>query len=480
MHRTLRFALPLATLALAACAEHIAAPEPVPAPPPVVVQALACSADVRGRAVDVRDAGAGAGAARGRHHRRAGDQRAAAPPPTWPTTRPRGCSGWTRPSRTCGGDDARDVRRREGGRHPRLLPRRARRSSAAAARWGRQHDGEQIFMAPGEPFFNYAVHAAAPAPPRRRGSGAFACPRACTRFVFSVYLEAPVFDNRPHPPTYGQFPADGGRVQPQLRADARGRHLLLGERRRRAAGARRTGFPGPGEGGGRRGVAVGHGRIRAHLRRHRGQPAALLGQGRPPRAGGAGDGGFAGCRRQRDLRAPGRHGVLLGRQRVGPAGHGRQAARGPPATPVAGGHTFVDVRVGAMPRLRADGGRRGVVLGDEPARAAGRGRGGRDLRHQLPLSVQHHAAAGGDGTALRPHRRGRRPHLRDHGRGRGVVLGRQRARAAGDGVDGGRQPGPGAGGDERRLPAHRGDGPHHLRHHRGRGWRTAGGPTPAP
>ncbi len=65
-------------------------------------------------------------------------------------------------------------------------------------------DGEQLFLSAGEAFFNYAymLEPQAVTEPRQ---WRFRVPAGVERFVFTVYLEAPVFDSRPPPPTYGTF-----------------------------------------------------------------------------------------------------------------------------------------------------------------------------------------------------------------------------------------------------------------------------------
>ncbi|HEX6036934.1 PKD domain-containing protein [Longimicrobium sp.] len=200
-------ALPLLALGLAACADNVAAPEqPAPAPPPpsVAVEALQCSADVRGRALECDPASPALGSARGtiiggqgthvrlRSSNVAYDSAAG-------VFRLDATIQNLMADRTLGTYDGVNVAGIRVFFHagPNVVEGSGEVGLANT-------DGENFFLGAGEPFFNYASMLGPDATTEPR-QWRFDVPTGVERFVFTVYLEAPVFDNRPHPPTYGIY-----------------------------------------------------------------------------------------------------------------------------------------------------------------------------------------------------------------------------------------------------------------------------------
>lgn len=203
MARLLR--LPLVLLLLSACTDRIAGPEPVaPAPPPPALQALQCTADVRGRAMSCAEPAPALGQALGSIIGGQGTNvrltstnvsydEAAQVFRMTVTIQNLRAEEWL------GTYDGVNVAGMRIFFHagPNVIAGTGEVSL-------KNYDGAQIFLAPEEPFFNYATMLppqAVTAPREWR----FDVPTGVEKFAFTVYLEAPVYSGRPHPPTYGQF-----------------------------------------------------------------------------------------------------------------------------------------------------------------------------------------------------------------------------------------------------------------------------------
>jgi alpha-tubulin suppressor-like RCC1 family protein len=205
MLRPLHLALSLAALVLAACADRIAAPEaPGPRPPDGALQALECTADVRGRALRCDEPAPGLGGARGSIVGGQGTNvRLASSGVAYDSA-----AGEFRMTvtiqnlmedQTLGTYDGTNVA------GIRVFFHAGPTVTAGSGEVELANtDGEEIFLAPAEAFFNYA-QLLGPQQTTKPREWRFSVPHAVERFAFTVYLEAPLFDGRPHPPTYGQF-----------------------------------------------------------------------------------------------------------------------------------------------------------------------------------------------------------------------------------------------------------------------------------
>lgn len=355
MLHPLRLAIPLAALALSACADRIAAPELVPAPPPEVLQALACTADVRGRSLDCDPQGPSTGSVRGSIIGGQGTNvRLASTNVAYDSAarvfRMDATITNLMEGTTIGTYDG------EGIAGVRVFFHSAPVATGGAGEVAiANHDGEQVFMAPGEAFYNYAamIPAGSTTPARQ---WRFSVPAGVERFAFTVYLEAPVFDNRPHPPTYGQFRQMAAGFSHSCGLTIEGDIFCWGNGGdgRLGHGTDRT-FLDPVKVAGDvewRSVTAGY------------EHTCALTTASEPRCWGKGAAAGGGLETADSLDAGGNSTCALragtaycwGDNEWGQLGTGDRETR-TAATPVTGGHAFVDVRVGAMHAcgLEADG-----------------------------------------------------------------------------------------------------------------------------